>query len=404
MSSKFNRSTSPSEDMTWIPKLWPDLKPSDINEEHYTEFLRFADAQIDIFNSFCPEPSPIQNLSDALKLVSLFQQEAELTRLRAAELATSFLAWDGSAAPVPNEDVVWRCVELAARLWATLNIHVPADTACSPASRATPAVFPGQMSYLWVDDGPLKAFIHGNFETRLRRDSQVTPLSHETKLEPKCTMAYLCQAYDFRPHWTSNLADHLKIDTDSGTITIYEHKICLWNHLTCARPGGGPWNSPHSASQPPAPILPAAVLAEALDTLNVLFPFGDEATEALLRRERKTAAFYGLGSCTRGRQLDLARYRFWRREVGELAGVLAQPPRGRAQFLLDRDGSNSRDVWTFWTAIAFGALAVIGVATGVYSAVYARKAFDVGVLQYQLALAQACSAGNATDELPGFCR
>ncbi|KAI3395780.1 hypothetical protein diail_863 [Diaporthe ilicicola] len=58
---------------------------------------------------------------------------------------------------------------------------------------------------------------------------------------------------------------------------------------------------------------------------------------------------------------------------------------------------------TFWTAFAFGALAVVGVASSVYSAAYARRAFDVGLLQYQLALAQACSAVNATDELPGFC-
>lgn len=392
--TRSRRSIYPEEDTTWIHELWPGLKPSDINQEHYTEFLRFADAQIEIFNSVCPEPSPFQNLSDALRLVSLFQQEPSLTRQRAAELAATILPPGGSGASIQYADVVWRCVELATRLWATLNIRVPANASCSPTARATPAVFPGQLSYLWVDDGPLQEFILGNFENRNQGGIQVTPLSSAAKLEPKCTMAYLSQAYDFRPHWTSNLADHLSIDTDSRTITIYEHKIFLWNHLksTRLRANG---NSP--------PILPRPVLAEALDTLNLLFPFGDDATEAFLRREGKEASFYGLGSCTRDRQLDLSRYRYWRGEVGEITSIVSQPPRGRAQFRLDRDGANSREVWAFWTATAFGALAVIGVATGLYSAVYARRAFDVGLLQYQLALAQACSAENATEDLPGFC-
>ncbi|KAK2606900.1 hypothetical protein N8I77_005622 [Diaporthe amygdali] len=402
VTSKVHRSTHHGEDMTWIRELWPGLKASDINEEHYAEFLRFADAQIEIFNSFCPEPSPIQNLFDALRLVSVFQNEANLTRQRAAELAASMVATDGSVDSDQNTDLIWRCVELAARLWATLNIHIPSDASCMPASRNTPAVFPGQLSYVWVDDSTLQAFVLGSLENRRQCSEQLFPLSQGTKLEPKCTMAYLFQAYDFRPHWTSNLADHLKIDTDSRTITIYEHKICLWNHILSAR-NRGQWNSPHGETDPP-PILSQSVLIEAIDTLNLLFPFGDEATEAFLKRERKVTSFYGLGSCTRDRQLDTERYRFWRKEIEEIASILSQPPRGKAQFLLDRDGTNSRDVWTFWTAIAFGVLAVIGVATGVYSAVYARKAFDVGVLQYQLALAQACSAENATDDLPGFCR
>lgn len=392
--SKSRRSIHPGKDVTWVRELWPSLKASDINHEHYTEFLRFAEAQIEILNSVCPEPSPFRDLSDALRLISLFQREVNLTRQRAVELAASVLPLGGSDASVQHADVVWRCVELAVRLWATLNIRVPANTSCSPTSRATPAVFPGQVSYLWVDDGPLQAFIVRNFETRAQRGIQVTPSSLAPRLEPKCTMAYLSQAYDFHPHWTSNLADHLNIDTDSRTVTIYEHKIFLWNHLKSTRP-----RDPRSAP----PILPQPVLAEAIDTLNLLFPFGDEATEAFLRREGKGASIYGLGNCTRGRQLEVSGYEFWRGGVEGIAAVLSQPPRGRAQFLLDGEGTNSREVWTFWTAIAFGALAVIGVATGVYSAVYARKAFDVGVMQYQLALAQACAAGNASDELPDFC-
>jgi hypothetical protein len=366
------------------------VKTSDIHQEHYTEYLRFADAQIEIFKSVCPEPSPFEDFFDALELISLLQGEVNLTRRRAAELAASILLPDGCDASAENADVVWRCVELAVCLWTTLNIRVLADTSCSLTSRATLAVFPGQVSHLWIDDGPLQAFILGNFENRGQSKIKATCVS----LSPKCTMAYLSQAYDFRPHWTSNLADHLKIEVDNRTITVYEHKIFLWNHLK---------STENSSDKNNSPILPRSMLAEALDTLNILFPFGDDSTEALLRREGKEASFYGLGNCTRDREPEMSRYEHWRDELEEIAAVVSLPARGRAQFLLDREGTNSRDVWTFWTAIAFGALAVIGVASGVYSAVYARKAFDIGVLQYQLALAQACAAENATDYLPGFC-
>lgn len=383
-----------SSDTTWVTRLWPGVKSSDITQEHYTDYLDFTDAEIRIFKSVCPEPSPFKDFSDVLRLISLFQQEVNLTRQRAEELATPILPPGGCDASAQNADVVWRCVELAVRLWSTLNIRVPFDASCAPTSRATPAVFPGQESYIWVDDSPLQEFILGNFKSRGSGQPQIIPSSSAPRLVPSCTMAYLAQAYDIRPHWTSNLADHLKFEADSRTITVYEHKIFLWNHLRSKKPRNDR-NGP--------PILPWSVVNEAMDTLNLLFPFGDDATEALLRREGKDASFYRLGSCKGDRQFEMSRYEYWRDELEEIAAVVSQPPRGRAQFLLDREGTNSRDVWTFWTAMGFGALALIGVGSGMYSAVYARAAYDVGLLQYQLALAQACSAENATDVLPAFC-
>lgn len=392
--SKSRSSTIPNEDDAWIRRLWPGVKFSDINQEHYNEYLRFANEKIKIFNSVCPQPSPFENFFDILRLILLFQQEANLTRQRAAEIEGSILPPDGCDASVYTGDVVWRCVELAICLWATLDIRVPGGTSCSPTSGTATALFPGQMSYLWVDDRPLQTFIVENFGNRGQKKLRLTVSSEISTLEPKCTIAYLYQAHDFRPHWTSNLADHLKIDTNSRTVTVYEHKVLLWNHLESTRH----WDERNSS-----PVLPRSVLSEAIDTLNLLFPFGDGATEALLKRAGKEASLYNLGNCSRGRQLEMSRYEHWRDDLEEIAAVVSQPPRGRAQFLLDRERTNPRDVWTFWTAMAFGTLAVIGVATGMYSAVYARKAFDVGLLQYQLALAQACSVENSTEFLSDYC-
>lgn len=135
--------------------------------------------------------------------------------------------------------------------------------------------------------------------------------------------------------------------------------------------------------------------------MNLLFPFGKTSTKSLLRRHGKS--FHGLGKCGRATQYDIKEYHYWRKEIGDLAEVLSQQPRGKAQFILDKDGTNTLELWSFWTAIAFGMLALIGVVTDVYSAVYAKRAFDIGLLQYQLSLAQACLTPNATDLLHGFC-
>ncbi|ROW17254.1 hypothetical protein VPNG_01009 [Cytospora leucostoma] len=161
-------------------------------------------------------------------------------------------------------------------------------------------------------------------------------------------------------------------------IMIYEHKICLWNHLRMAQDRNN------------VPVLPLPLVEEAIDTLNLLFPFSKKSTKSFLRRHGKS--FHGLGKCGRATQYDLQEYHYWRKEIGDLAEALSQQPRGRAQFILNKDGTNTLAFWTFWTAVVFGLLGTIGATMGVYSAVYARKAFDIGVLQYQLALAQACSA------------
>lgn len=58
---------------------------------------------------------------------------------------------------------------------------------------------------------------------------------------------------------------------------------------------------------------------------------------------------------------------------------------------------------TFWIATAVGVLAVMGLAAGVVSTVYAKKQYDLALLQYALSLAQACAAPGAAEQLPGFC-
>ncbi|KAK3346457.1 hypothetical protein B0T25DRAFT_437752, partial [Lasiosphaeria hispida] len=147
-------------------------------------------------------------------------------------------------------------------------------------------------------------------------------------------------------------------------ITVYEHKICLWNHLRFKDDTA----------------LSTAVLEEAIDTLNLLFPFRDASTEALLKRDYRP--FYGLGYFGRRKTLDISDYPYWRKRIEELEQILDGPPSGLQQLALDRNRSN--------VATAVAVLAVAGLVAGVLSTVYSKKQYDLGLLQYKLSLAQAC--------------
>ncbi len=192
-------------------------------------------------------------------------------------------------------------------------------------------------------------------------------------------MCYLNQARSFDVVWTDNLAEHLSINWKLRVVTIYAHKLFLRNHLRYTD----------------VPIIPSAVLEEALDTLNLLFPYNDAQTEAFLKRHEKP--FYSLGYCGRTRVLDLSHYRYWRARVADLVDVMQEEPaRVFDSSGWQKDGRNLLAVLTFWIAIGVALLTVISIAFGVVQTLYSIK-------QYNLALAQACSVEDAQRLLPGFC-
>src|SRR5207244_8887795 len=101
------------------------------------------------------------------------------------------------------------------------------------------------------------------------------------RIDPAMTMSHLSGSRGLKVFWTSNLADHLAINWKSRVVSVYEHKICLWNHL----------------NSKVEPIIPREILEEAIDTLNLLFPLNDSPTKDFLKQNGKP--FYGLGYCKR---------------------------------------------------------------------------------------------------------
>ncbi|KFA68640.1 hypothetical protein S40285_10835 [Stachybotrys chlorohalonatus IBT 40285] len=202
----------------------------------------------------------------------------------------------------------------------------------------------------------------------------------ESTLLRRFTIPNLVQDYRWTVQWTSNLADHLLIER-MGTgkrVTIYEHKICLLNHLQYGQD---------------CPV-PRDALEEALDTLNLLFPPTDPATHRYLKAQHRP--FHQLGFCSRNVKRDLQHYRYWQNNLVDLLHDLEEQPYGLGQLRLDKDRRNLLQFATFWIATIVALLTVISIAFGVVSTVYAAR-------QYNLALAQACSTPDGAVNLPEYC-
>jgi hypothetical protein len=270
-----------------------------------------------------------------------------------------------------SDAAISRAINAAASLWLTLDIR-------SPSHHLPPGSTLG-----WSEEQSLQALVIHCFPPTIPSDN--LKMWKTGPLNNNLNMANLVSNYNFGIIWSNNLADHLTIDWDHKKVTIYEHKICLVNHLRLNEQA----------------VLPIALTAEAIDTINLLFPFDHAPTESLLLKHK--VHFYGLGYCGRLRVLDLNKYPHWGTRIEELNRVLDEPPIGMHQLRLDRSQKNLLQFATFWIATAVAILTVITFALGVYAAVYTKKQYELGVLQYELSLAQACAAPDARTQLPYFC-
>ncbi|KAI0805291.1 hypothetical protein GGR55DRAFT_287671 [Xylaria sp. FL0064] len=225
----------------------------------------------------------------------------------------------------------------------------------------------------WGDNNSLRGAIENHF----LGDGRDTLTG---RIDPSLSLAYLCTHRGFRVFWTSNLSEHLHISWKSKIVTIYEHKVFLWNHLR---------NST-------APIIPRPILEEAIDTLNLLFPLNDRLTARFLAQNGKD--FQRLGYCSRPRDLclDLGKFNIWRDRIAELVEIMSEEPKGLKQLALEQDGRNFLPFVTFWVAIAVALLSLLNLPFAVVSMNYTVK-------QYNLALAQACAEPNAQATLPQYC-
>jgi hypothetical protein len=354
-----------SEQLAIIRKIWPNLPEQFFNEDDYRMFLEYVAFETATLERF-QDAFAIRSLDETLALLPDLKSVSSMSK----DDALRFVKQRFRSGSADDDDAVFRSIDLAIRLWLPLEIR---SSNYRQFGRIVVLVTPHVSRVDWKGNVSLKELVQNHF---VKPESDQS--TSRTRIDPAFTMAYLVSVYGIRVYWTHNLADHLAIDWRNKVVTVYEHKICLFNHL-------------HYAGES---VLPKKVLEEALDTLNLLFPFLDGPTSEFLSRQGKP--FDSLGYCNRPRLLEMDKYVYWRDKIEDLIDLFNEPPRGLRQLKLDRTGRNLMQFSMFWIAAIVAVLTVFSIVFGSVQTVYAIK-------QYKLAIAQACSVPGAASQLPQFC-
>jgi hypothetical protein len=249
-----------------------------------------------------------------------------------------------------DDAAIQRSVEMCVRLWLTVNIN----------SRvvAVGGTFHREIALDWAHSSSLKKMVEDVFANRATNNSS----RMGTKVDGAFTADYFVNSCGMELVWTNYLTDHLRLDPDLRVLLIYRHKAFLSDQI-------------HHGSNGP---IPEDVSREALDTLNLLFPFGNLATKRLLATHGEQA-FHDLGTCGRDRVFDLSEFKFWRKELEVLAEIYHSPPRTWRQLAFDR--RHRLELSAFCITAMVALLTLISIPCTIIQAVYSVKAYRAAIAQ-----------------------
>jgi hypothetical protein len=343
-----------------IDAFWPHIRTANRTPvlEEYTALFEFIGKT---FHDLRRHASSFadQQLRDLLATLEAIQNNRAMTR---EQLVTAIKALHIHT----NEQLICHSVELAARLWSGINIESSDSIVRNRAIRDS--------RINWPNDHCLKDAIEARFQ-----ECTTLPGKDYPMFDGSLTAASLKRKRGVKIVWTDNLAEHLKLhgQRKDRSLTVFRQKALLVNH-----------------QQAKDPVIPVKVIDEALHTLDILFPFGDNKTTSYLRSAGVDMHIAG-GSKTQG-SFAISEFLYWRSEMAQLVDLWNGPPETWFQALLEP--GDGRQAVNLWVAI-FGVLALT-VLFGILATVYSIKQYQVAVRSYDLALALAC-LNNAT--LPGFC-
>lgn len=354
-------------DQLVLRTIWPWL-PTNLSRDNYGGLAGHLTSKVDSLVS--KTSLPLTTVTEMLGIAK--ESSTAYPSVLVASLRQKLLLH-------PNHSVhnAERLAESLIDAWITTKVTLPGNQALV-----------WQPSVTWHEDKLLSVAVEDAFEQLKSQDRDGPETASFSGEIPKhLTIEYLTRNHGWAVRWSSNLLGHLTVDRVSGTITIYEHKIALVNHLRDV------------ATQRFCPI-PQSVLEEALDTLNILFPPENASTQNYLRSCQRP--FHSNGMCGRPEQRDIGKYVYWQRSLALLVEELKKPRRGLRQLTVNAEQGNLIEVATFWIA-AMMAL-TLAIAFGVSATYFAAKSFKIGEAQYYLALAQACATPGANESLPQYCR
>lgn len=259
-----------------------------------------------------------------------------------------------------------RSINLAIRLWLMINTQEPEFG----------GIRHGATCVQWDDETTLRAFFQRLFpKTRW----QIT--SRSSRLGPHFTAAFMERVCGLKIEWTTSLQDHLWLDRPRKALKIFPFKCHLQAMIDSHQNSSNKKKYVHHGFICMCQVLinlislliPFEVLNETRLSLDLLFPFWDNRTVALLEKERQMFHDYGPFEVTR--TLTLLDFDHWRDRLLELhEEVFQSPPASWAQ--LWRDRRNPQQFWTFWVALMILLLTVLSTVATTVQAWASMKALQ----------------------------
>lgn len=357
-------SQQPDRLFSFVKQLWPSIPEKHV-QSSVTQYARLSQKlEHDLYALVeNPDAFALRSPEDILSLVHDLQRMNNITR----EEALTCLCRLNPEIRTDDDECSLRTIRCAVNVWLHIsmghNAHIRRPLEWRPGQSLKDAI---------------SSLFNENLAGQLKFDQQQLPVD--------LTAASLVNHHGYSIQWTHDLTAHLSIDWKHKVLTVYEHKIVAYNHIR------------YGTSSLP---VPDQLYQEVIDTLNLLFPFQDGATEKLLAKQSMT--FHRLGFCNRPRKLLLNDYHYWRGQIYEFYEITQGPPIGIQQLFLDDDGKNLVSTFNFWIAVVVGLLTVMGMAIAIVALVYSIKQYWLGLKQYELSVAQACVDSSVRQLVPHLC-
>ncbi|KAL8826309.1 MAG: hypothetical protein Q9191_003880 [Dirinaria sp. TL-2023a] len=337
-----------------------DSTSSAQDAQHHAAYFQYFRAQCDAWRASGCEAAT-ETYQDLLELVTFLQTVQEERRdcpqiaaFFQLSLQKSHSTDDGDLRDFQKSKMsIDNAINFAVRVWLMLNVG---------AEKV--GIYPGKSQVVWLESESLKELVCRCF-----------PLNEPDEKVSDCRIPYSFNAYSLERIggleivWTDHLPDHLRLNEDLCTVSLYHHASVL--------------QSCKSASGIRA-VYQEELLAEMLQTLALLLPRSNTKCKRWFRRSLKKYPKLDplagdIELLPGSRKLD--RYRYWNERLRIVIKAYESEPRALPQWWHDR--RNKVQWYTFWVAVLVLLLTIvfglIQSITGAIQAYYASKA----VLQSQ---------------------
>lgn len=299
----------------------------------------------------------IKTHEDIFYVIDVLRRNAELRR---PEIRQQLLERFNSS----DDLCLDRSINLAIRLWLMINVQ---DAEFGGLRHEATCV-------QWDDESRLRDFLQSLFP---RSRWQISAQS--SRLGPHFTAAFMQRVCGLTIEWTTSLHDHLLLDRRRKALKVYPYKCHLQalieSEMKSNDKKGYVWRiityPVVKTYRLPRRPIPLSVLEETRMSLDLLFPFWDDETKALLGKEEQ--GFHEQGPFKVTTAPTLLDFEHWRDRLLELYEEIFQsPPVSWAQ--LWRDRRSPQQFWTFWIAIMILILTLFSTIASIVQAWASVKA------------------------------